>query len=200
MKIKEKLKCLKGDLKLWNSDVFGNINTSKKRILQDIEDIDCQDCNGTITENARLKRCELISRLREIDKKLDSLTCQKARASWFKNGDSCTKFYHSTLRWRRLRNEVKGVEIEDQLCEEPSTVRREAKKLFENRFTATKDLGVRLDAVEFKTLTGEDNLGLIAFSEKEIRDVVWQCEGAKSPDPDGFNFNFLKKSWEVIKV
>ena len=50
LKMKEKLKCLKGDLKVWNRDVFGNINTSKKRILQDIEDIDCQECNGTITE------------------------------------------------------------------------------------------------------------------------------------------------------
>jgi len=93
------------------------------------------------------------------------------------------------------------VEIGDQWSEEPSTVQREAKMLFEKRFTVTKDLGVRLDAVEFKTLTGEDNLGLIVgFTKKEIRDAVWQCEGVKSPDPDGFNFNFLKKCWEVIKV
>jgi len=28
---------------------------------------------------------------------------------------------------------------------------------------------------------------------------MWQCEGTKSPGPDGFNFNFLKKNWEVIK-
>jgi len=40
---------------------------------------------------------------------------------------------------------------------------------------------------------------LIVFSEKDIRDVVWQCEGSKSPGPDGFNFNFLKQSWEIIK-
>lgn len=85
-------------------------------------------------------------------------------------------------------------------CEEPSTVRIEAKKLFDNRFKATKDLGVRLDAVEFKSLTLSDNLSLLdGFSEKQIRDVVWQCEGSKSPRPDGFNFNFLKKSWEILR-
>ena len=28
---------------------------------------------------------------------------------------------------------------------------------------------------------------------------MWQCEGSKSPAPDGFNFNFIKKSWEFIK-
>ena len=172
-KIKKKLKRLKGDIKVWNRDVFGNIHSSKKRILQEIKDLDCEDCNGTLMENDRLKRCEMVSRMREIDKKVDSLICQKARASWFKNGDSCTRFYHSTLRWRKLRKEVKGVEVGGQCCEEHSTVRLEAKKLFENRFKSMKDFGARLHAVEFKSLSVEDNLILIAgFTEKEIRDAV----------------------------
>ncbi|XP_068492295.1 uncharacterized protein [Phaseolus vulgaris] len=150
VRFKEKLKCLKEDLKVWNMDVFGNINTME-----------------------RVRRWELVIRMKEIDKKLDSLICQKARARWLKNGDLCTRFYHSTLRWRGLRNEVKGVEVGGQWCEEPSTVRFEAKKLFENRFKATRDLGVRLDAVEFKSLSAEENLSLIAsFTEKEIRDAV----------------------------
>ena len=79
-------------------------------------------------------------------------------------------------------------------------MRVEAKKLFETRFKSTKDFGVRLDAIEFKSPSAEDSLSLITdFTEKEIRDVVWQCEGTKSPGPDGFYFNFLKKNWEVIK-
>ena len=142
----------------------------------------------------------LTSRLVENDKKLESLMCQKASASWFKSGDSCTRFFHSSLRWRRLRNEVKGVQVGDRWCEEPGTVRLEANKLFEARFNATKDLGVRLDEVEFKTLILMDNEGLVAgFTEKEIKDAVWQCEGSKSPGPDGFNFNFIRKSWDFVK-
>jgi len=43
---------------------------------------------------------------------------------------------------------VKGVQVGDLWCEEPNTVQSEAKKLFEARFRATKDLGVRLDEVE----------------------------------------------------
>jgi len=34
---------------------------------------------------------------------------------------------------------------------------------------------------------------------EEIRDVVWLCDGSKSPGPDGFNMNFIKKSWGVLK-
>lgn len=79
-------------------------------------------------------------------------------------------------------------------------MRIEAKRLFENRFKATTDFGVRLDEVEFEKLTLEDNLALIAdFSEEEIKEVVWLWEGSKSPGPDGFNLNFIKKSGEFIK-
>lgn len=38
------------------------------------------------------------------------------------------------------------------------------------------------------------------FSEEEVRFAVWDCEGTKSPGPDGFGSEFYKESWEVIKV
>jgi len=47
----------------------------------------------------------------------------------------------------------------------------------------------------------EESLRMIeVFSEKEVKEAVWQCEGSKSPGPDGFNFNFIKKSWKHLKV
>ncbi len=200
VRLKEKLKLLKSDLKSWNKDVFGNLDTAKRKILQEIEALDCLDCEGGLVDFERRKRMELTSRLKENEIKMESLICQKARANWFKFGDSCTRYFHSSVRWRRIRNEVKGVTVGDQWCEEPSTVRLEAKNLFEARFKATKDLGVRLDEVDFKTINVSENDSLLAnFTEEEIRDAVWQCEGSKSPGPDGFNFNFLKHSWETIK-
>jgi len=41
---------LKTDMKLWNRDVFGNFDTTKWRILPDLEALDCQDCNGGLGE------------------------------------------------------------------------------------------------------------------------------------------------------
>jgi len=90
---------------------------------------------------------------------------------------------------------VKRVKVGGIWCEEPSIVRLEAKKLFEARFKATKDFGVRLDGVEFKSLSSKKILRLIeGFSEEEVKDTVWHCKRSKSPSPDGYNFNFIKKS------
>jgi len=109
------MKLLKSDLKVWNREVFGNLHTAKRRILQELEELDNRDCTGGLEESERLNRMALTSRLVENNKKLESLMCQKARASWFKSGDSCTRFFHSSLRWKRLRNEVKGVQVGDRV-------------------------------------------------------------------------------------
>jgi len=199
--LKNKLKLLKADLKIWNKDVFGNMHAAKQSLLQDMENMDNQDDQGCLEENQKNLRLDLVRKLWEVEAKIESLLRQKARVNWLKFGDSCTSFFHSSLRWRRLRNEVKGAEVGGVWCEEPSTVRREVKKVFEARFKATKDFGVRLEAVEFNCLLPHVSRSMIeAFTEEEIKEAVWQCEGAKSPGPDGFNFNFIKKSWNTLKL
>jgi len=199
-KLKDKLKMVKADLKVWNYEVFGHLNTNKERMIKEIEDLDCQDVNGSLDDKGRSKRMQLCGRLSVTNKKIDSLMSQKARANWVKYGDSCSRYFHSMLRWRRLKNEVKGVEVGGQWSEEPKVVRKEAKKVFEGRFVATKDFGVQLGEVEFNSVSEEDNQNLIAdISEGEIREAIWQCEGNKSPGPDGYNFNFIKKYWDVMK-
>ena len=145
-RFKDKLKILKADLKVWNRDVFGYMDTSKKRI---VEEIDNQDDSNSLGEDDKLKRMELLSQLRVVDNKTESLCRQKAREKWLKFGDTNSRYYHSMLRWRRLRNEVKGVEVDSLWSEEPDFVHREAKKLFEDRFQATHDYGVRIRNVEF---------------------------------------------------
>jgi hypothetical protein len=49
-------------------------------------------------------------------------------------------------------------------------------------------------------LNNEDNSFLIRpFLLEEIEDVVLECDGNKSPGPDGFNFNFVKSFWHILK-
>ena len=160
--LKEKLKYLKADLKVWNKNVFGCLQTNQKQILKDIEILDVKDDNDDLEESDRIGRMELLSQLRMIDNKLDSLTRQKSRTNWYKFGDMNSKFYHTVITWRRLKNEVKGVQVGGKWCEEPKVVCREAKALFEKRFTATRDFGVNLGSVEFKSLPHEISLSLVS--------------------------------------
>ncbi|MCH90385.1 LINE-1 reverse transcriptase like, partial [Trifolium medium] len=39
----------------------------------------------------------------------------------------------------------------------------------------------------------------LAFLEREVSDVIVDSDGNKSPGPNGFNFNFFKKFWDILK-
>ena len=92
-----------------------------------------------------------------------------------------------------MRNGINGVEVNGQWCEEKEVVKAKVKKFFEARFVGESKPVIRLDNVQFTSLSNEDNVSLIeAVSEEEIKNVVWSCDSSKSPSPDGFNFDFIK--------
>lgn len=49
------------------------------------------------------------------------------------------------------------------------------------------------------TLRGRRLIAPFTVEEEEVKEEVWGCDGNKSSGPDGFNFNFIKNSWEVVK-
>lgn len=36
-------------------------------------------------------------------------------------------------------------------------------------------------------------------SEEETKEAIWDCEGNKSPDLDGYNCTFIKACWGAVK-
>jgi len=55
--------------------------------------------------------------------------------------------------------------------------------------------------VDLKYLSMEVSRKMItSFTEEEVKDAVWQCGRSKSLGPYGFNFNFIKQCWDVIKT
>ena len=53
----------------------------------------------------------------------------------------------------------------------------------------------------FKRISAADNdLLCDNITEVEVLEVVSQCGSSKCPGPDGFNFAFVKKYWEVIET
>ena len=105
--LKEKLKMLKSDMKGWNKDVFGHVDKIKLEILRNIQELDMRDDVEGLDENKIRERRELLSQLQDINERNESILQQKSRALWIKKGDSNSKFFHASIKWRRIRNEIK---------------------------------------------------------------------------------------------
>lgn len=73
------------------------------------------------------------------------------------------------------------------------------KEYFEESFRKSNRPRPRLTGIEFKKISEEDSLGLEKkFSKEEIREVVFRCEGDRSPGPGGFNIGFIKICWGIL--
>ena len=99
-----------------------------------------------------------------------------------------------------MRNMIKGVEVNGQWCKDKKVVKSTVEEFFKARFTRESEPLVRLDNVQFNTISDEDNELLVGVvSEEEVNNVVWSCDSSKSPGPDGFNFSFIKFCWDCLK-
>jgi len=79
-------------------------------------------------------------------------------------------------------------------------VKDKVRDFFKTRFDRVVGPHVRLDNVHFNSISEADNDMLVeSFSEEEVKNAVWSCHSSKSPGPNGFNFGFIKFSWDVIK-
>jgi len=76
---KEKLKKLKVDLKVWNKEVFGDVNLVSKEVQKRIDVLDARDDDRGLVESEREERKVLLADLIEGMFKQEAVMFQKAR-------------------------------------------------------------------------------------------------------------------------
>ena len=125
---------------------------------------------------------------------------QKSRAKWLKEGDCNTAYFHKVINFRRNYNALQGILIDGVWVQQPNLVKNEVVNFFLNRFTEQNYSRPTLDGVQFPTINQRQREELTApFSDQELKEAVWSCGGDKCPGLDGFNFNFIKEFWGVVK-
>ncbi|KAI5442800.1 hypothetical protein KIW84_011722 [Lathyrus oleraceus] len=92
-------------------------------------------------------------------------------------------------------NELETLESEDQV------VNNEIRGHFEARFKEPNFHRPTLNGVAFNQLFVEDMISLeLPFEEEEVNDVVWLCANDKITCHDGYNMNFFKAYWDILKA
>ena len=101
-----KLKALKLNLKTLNEEVFGVIERNKRILLEDLQVFDVQEESRVLDEEELMRKTEVV---RELEKciLMDEISWrQKSRVLWLKEGDKCTKFFHSIANSNRRYNSI----------------------------------------------------------------------------------------------
>jgi hypothetical protein len=199
LRVKEKLKALKGVLKLWNKEVYGGLEGKVVALTKGIELLDLKREGSDFEDSDNETQKNLFFELRHLLHAKDSLLFQRSRSRWLKEGDANTGYFHSCVASRKRCNAMPALRIGDRWVEKPLEVRGEVVEFFKNHFVEASWSRPQLDGVEFPTISPLQVEGLVKpFTVEEVRGVVEDSDGNKSPGPDGFNFAFLKSAWEVI--
>lgn len=91
---KEKLKRLKMELKIWNSQHFGSIDQKISALRDELKVLDLRDNAVRLTEAELIARYEVLAKLlRQFINRISLLT-QKAKFRWLKDGDVNIKLFH----------------------------------------------------------------------------------------------------------
>ncbi|XP_057808469.1 uncharacterized protein LOC131022945 [Salvia miltiorrhiza] len=188
-------------LKEWNMRIYGNIEHGLTDLKDELQELDIFYDTFGLEESDTIRRNELRAKIFLKSKEKCSLLQQKAKVKWVKEGDLNTSFYHKAIVRRRKKNEIAGLDVGGCWIEDPKIIKENVKTFFENHFKKTpRVLPMIPGDFTARKISAANNAELIKpFSESEIKEAIWSCDGDKSPGPDGFNLKLWKASWEIIK-
>lgn len=197
--ISAKFKNLRRVLKAWNSQLSSlktNID-NVKLILSFLEIL--EECRDLSVAEWNFKDI-LIDKLVSLLKQQRLYWKQRGTVRWVKSGDAGIKSFHANATIKHRKNLITTLQDGNGI---PHTNHQEKAHIL---WEAYKD---RLGRSEFQSiqcnlaelLSDHTNLSWLEepFTHEEIDQVVAHLPADKSPGPDGFNTDFFKKCWPIIK-
>ncbi|GKC78489.1 hypothetical protein Tco_1129263 [Tanacetum coccineum] len=136
----------------------------------------------------------------EKDNDHSSMLLQKARVRWDVEGDGNSRFFHSYVKRRNNKSNIRCLMVNGMWCEDPNTIKMEIARHYKSLFTERALIRPIFCCDRIEKLSVEDATLLEGeFSDKGVVEAVLGCGVDKAPGPDGFNFKFIRKFWEVLK-
>ena len=116
-----KLKALKEDIRLWNSE-FGNVEVKKKRLLELVKLDRGKEGSTRITIEENMERDRVILKVKWLASLEEISLRQKSRVLWFKEGNNNSKFFHRMANSHRRNNYLGNLEVDGEVYEDEAKV------------------------------------------------------------------------------
>ena len=185
------------DLRRWNKEVFGHVQSRITELTWSLERIQHEEpTEANVTEEVRL-----LDSLNIWLRRNETMWRQKSRETWLKVGDRNSKFFHISSVVRRRKNSIDAIRGDDGVW---ILKNAEIKEVIVGKFTelfTEEDICYpsELEDLIPSVITNNENSSLCQIPTPiEIKKVLFGMQSLKSPGPDGFPPLFYKKYWEVV--
>ncbi|XP_028115368.1 uncharacterized protein LOC114313203 [Camellia sinensis] len=197
--LKRKLANLWANLRRWKSEVFGSVDIQLKEADEEQHELDLVAGTRNLSEAELTKKKEVRSQVWNFSKRKESLWHKKSRMVWVKCGDKNTSFFHLMASSRQRKNMLDSVMKEVERLVDPNRVKQSVCNHFERVFIEQWCSRPKLSS-PFLSITFVQKESLEAtFTEQEVWTTIQDCDGNKTPRPDGFNMACIQKCWKIMK-
>eukprot|EP00253_Pinus_taeda_P022180 PITA_22180 len=198
-----KIKSTRKALKDWAKVSYQEPEKIKKKIQQDLEEIQNQIEHQGFTHQLKNKEWEAQGQLMRIKREEEIKWRIKSRQLWLKEGDKNTAYFHKQATVRKVRNNVNAItDSQGSQHNDQESIKRAASLHFKSLLMENQeetDYAMLLQHLP-KDISQEANDSLNReITEEEIRKAIWTLQLDKSPGPDGFPINFYRDHWHLIK-
>ncbi|VFQ80677.1 unnamed protein product [Cuscuta campestris] len=147
-----------------------------------------------------------LAELQEAHRREYAFWKQKCNLKWLKDGDANTKFFHILVKERRRKQQITSLfNDQGQLIDKRDELEALAVTHFPTLLNSSEPCSSSEAYSQFLStiphlLDHNQNECLMSLpTEEEIKVTVWDMDPNSSPGPDGFNINFFKQCWDIIK-
>ncbi|KAK4410283.1 hypothetical protein Sango_0101300 [Sesamum angolense] len=198
-RLQQKLYRLKDHLKQWNRDIFGNVfslvdqakaaaNEAEKqfdRLPSEANLINLNRQNATLVHALNLE---------------SEFWRQKSNCKWLEAGEKNTKFFHSSVKKKRLKSKISRVMDNQQEITDSAQIKESAMHFFGSILCDTSTTSLPHDfPFQFPQVQQDVVLNLCQPpSQEDITEVVFSINKDSVAGPDGFSSAFFQACWDTI--
>lgn len=139
-KVAKKLKNIKVNIKIWNKKVFGDIFDSKKKLKEELDQIQNSIQKDGYKKYSKAMEDDVLVKLHNIISREEIYWRQRSRVIWLEAGDRNTKFFHMTSLKHKAVNRISKLIVEEKTLLNKEEIRDEADRFFNQLLTSNKDI------------------------------------------------------------
>eukprot|EP00253_Pinus_taeda_P031182 PITA_31182 len=201
----KRLKHINLRLKYWNKKDFGNVFAEKKICRKQMQDLNQDLITKGFDKAINDQVVQHHHEWENLCKQEEIFWRQRSRIQWLKEGERNTKFFHRSTIANRAHNRISSIKNEEGellISHEAIEV-----KLFQHfqgitqENNSDRDHFIREVTRNIpKLVSKEDNFNLYRpITDEEVNEVLKDMQNGKAPSPDGFNVDFFKACWNIVK-
>ncbi|XP_057792998.1 uncharacterized protein LOC131009600 [Salvia miltiorrhiza] len=203
LRVMVKLKRLRANIRVWNKEIFGNVDAAIARGQRDLTIIQNRVSAEGYSDDLFEAEISCQAELNIALTRKNSLLQQKSRASWLKDGDRNTAFFHRIAKFKKRKTTFNRLCIDGVDVYDSGVIERHIINHFSSLFTddgSPLEEQLVIDAYVDSSISEAQNTMLVRESdESEIAAAVFRMDANSTPGPDGFSGMFFQKCWNVIK-